>query len=170
MTDKGYSLHEIAEALRITKRSAERRANKENWRYTEVITRGGKQRLYSINALPSEIQSALLKKAVAEVTNAFAEAPQDQQEQALEVLAAGKGSVAAVASPSPFPASGGGELGGSLALAVEECQVASALPAGKPSGGKAKLPALRQSAHNSLSQRQILAVMRVCWWSLGCIS
>jgi len=97
-------------AMPKTVQSVNRKAKQENWPSRERKGKGG-GREYPFSCLPQATQSALLKKAVARVTGAFAQASEEKQGQALAVMAAaGKGSVAAVApSPSRCPASGGGE-------------------------------------------------------------
>jgi hypothetical protein len=54
------SIRAIAAALRTTKRWAERRAAKESWPFVELAVRGGKQRLYDVGKLPTDVQAALL--------------------------------------------------------------------------------------------------------------
>lgn len=49
------TLVEIAKVLGITKRSVERRAEKESWPFEEVPVRGGRQRLYPLATLPVAI-------------------------------------------------------------------------------------------------------------------
>lgn len=56
------TLIEIAAALSVSKRTAERRAEKEGWGYEEKAVRGGKQRFYSTAALPKSIQRKVLAK------------------------------------------------------------------------------------------------------------
>lgn len=58
------TLQQIAEALNITKRSAERRSIKESWLYVEQPGRGGRKRLYAIAALPKDVRGALSKAAL----------------------------------------------------------------------------------------------------------
>lgn len=50
---------EIAEALGVTKRSIERRANKNSWCYLEATGRGGTRRLYKLKQLPMDIRTAV---------------------------------------------------------------------------------------------------------------
>lgn len=50
----------IARALNIAKRSAERRAIKESWPFTEQAARGGRRRLYALSSLPADVQAAVL--------------------------------------------------------------------------------------------------------------
>lgn len=57
--EKRYDLEEVAKAIGITKRTLERRANKEGWPFEEVVGRGGKKRFYPLSALPKDIQAAL---------------------------------------------------------------------------------------------------------------
>jgi putative transposase len=55
------TIGQIADALGIAKRSAERRANKLAWKYAEVTVSGGQQRLYPVSDLPSEVRDALAR-------------------------------------------------------------------------------------------------------------
>ncbi|MCR6661864.1 MAG: Mu transposase C-terminal domain-containing protein [Luteimonas sp.] len=57
---QGVGLVEIASALRVAKRSAERRANKEGWAFNEITGRGGKKRVYVTESLPAEVRAALV--------------------------------------------------------------------------------------------------------------
>lgn len=59
MVAQRCTLAEIAGALGISKRSAERRAAAESWSFDEVPVRGGKQRLYPLATLPSGIAEAV---------------------------------------------------------------------------------------------------------------
>lgn len=52
---------EIAAALRVTKRSAERRAQREHWPYTERTGKGGTARLYALADLPAGVQASVNK-------------------------------------------------------------------------------------------------------------
>ena len=53
------SISDIAQALTISKRSAERRAASESWSYHETPVRGGRMRLYEIDKLPKAVRSAI---------------------------------------------------------------------------------------------------------------
>lgn len=53
------SLVDIAGALNISKRSAERRAAREGWPFTEEQGRGGIRRLYPVDSLPDPIRDAM---------------------------------------------------------------------------------------------------------------
>jgi putative transposase len=53
-------LSQIAQALNVEKRSAERRSKKEAWTFTAEPTRGGLKRIFAVDALPTDIQAALL--------------------------------------------------------------------------------------------------------------
>lgn len=53
----------IALALGITKRSAERRAAKENWPFATKTGRGGVRRLYASASLPKDVQAALFLRS-----------------------------------------------------------------------------------------------------------
>ncbi|PWR26005.1 hypothetical protein, partial [Zavarzinia aquatilis] len=54
----------VAAALIISKRAAEKRADREGWRYDEAPIRGGRRRLYTVSALPREIQDALSRHQI----------------------------------------------------------------------------------------------------------
>lgn len=58
-TPEALDIASIASALNITKRSAERRANKEGWQFEARTGRGGEKRYYLASKLPPEIQAAL---------------------------------------------------------------------------------------------------------------
>lgn len=62
----------IAAALRITARSARRRAEAEAWAFTEHPVRGGRKRLYEISCLPGNVQTALAEKALSVASAAAA--------------------------------------------------------------------------------------------------
>ena len=55
-----FTIQRIAEALKISKRGAEMRANRDGWSYTEQTMRGGRQRMYALTTLPADVQAALL--------------------------------------------------------------------------------------------------------------
>lgn len=55
-------LIDIAQALDISKRSAERRAQREGWPYDEVPARGGIRRLYPVDSLPEAVRTAVEEK------------------------------------------------------------------------------------------------------------
>jgi putative transposase len=59
MTAPAFTISQIAEALSISKRSAERRSERQNWPYTEETVRGGKRRLYAPADLPRDVCNAL---------------------------------------------------------------------------------------------------------------
>jgi putative transposase len=59
---EGVDLGAIAAALGITKRSAERRSNREKWPFTARTIRGGQQRSFALQQLPVDVQAALLLK------------------------------------------------------------------------------------------------------------
>lgn len=50
------SIRQVAEAMGVEKRSAERRAERECWQYTEASSRGGRQRRYDLHHLPADVQ------------------------------------------------------------------------------------------------------------------
>ncbi|MDR6952646.1 putative transposase [Ancylobacter sp. 3268] len=62
MTDLGIA--DIAAALNVEKRSAERRAKEGNWPYREVRVKGGRKRLYSRDTLPPEVRSRIDAQAI----------------------------------------------------------------------------------------------------------
>lgn len=51
---------DIATALNISKRSAERRAAREGWMFTEEQVRGGIRRLYPVDSLPASVREAVV--------------------------------------------------------------------------------------------------------------
>lgn len=55
---------DIASALGISKRSAELRAERGEWPYTEEAVRGGKRRLYVIADLPSDVRTELARHTI----------------------------------------------------------------------------------------------------------
>lgn len=57
-----FSSAQIAEAMCITRRSVDRIALREAWRFTEEATRGGQRRLYALTDLPPAVQAALVRK------------------------------------------------------------------------------------------------------------
>lgn len=59
----------IASALSITKRSAERKALTESWRYEESNARGGKKRLYPLASLPTPVREAILHHSIKTVSS-----------------------------------------------------------------------------------------------------
>lgn len=65
-----FTIAEIADVLRVSKRGAEKRAEREAWSFAETTARGGTQRLYSMDALPEEVQLAIARRI------------RDEQEQA----------------------------------------------------------------------------------------
>lgn len=56
---QAFDIKQIAHALRITKRSAERRANNDAWAFDLVTGRGGQKRMYPLASLPSDVQAAV---------------------------------------------------------------------------------------------------------------
>ncbi len=54
------SAKEVASALQVTARAVKKRAAREVWKYQEKTCRGGKNRMYLVDALPSEVQAKLL--------------------------------------------------------------------------------------------------------------
>lgn len=53
------SVASVADALNISTRAVQKRAEKEGWRYEETAARGGRKRLYLIASLPAPVQAAL---------------------------------------------------------------------------------------------------------------
>jgi len=58
----------IATALKIAKRSAERRATKESWAFSTQTVRGGVRRMYPLDMLPAEVAAAVRRQAAIEAT------------------------------------------------------------------------------------------------------
>ena len=48
----------LASSLGKTKRAVEIRAKREGWAFEEKATRGGRRRLYAVDALPPDVQAA----------------------------------------------------------------------------------------------------------------
>lgn len=68
-------IREIADALRLTKRSAERRAVKEGWGFEEVADRGGRRRRYPTASLPAVVQEAVRQHRAIKAAEAIAKSP-----------------------------------------------------------------------------------------------
>ncbi len=79
---EAVTVADIAAALGIIKRNAERRAKKEQWPYREEPARGGKRRLYCIVHLPTDVRAALALRSInslsASSTQHAITAPADQ--------------------------------------------------------------------------------------------
>jgi hypothetical protein len=60
MTERAYTITEIAQALGVTRKSAHMRAQRESWPFEESTGRGGKRRLFPLEGLPEEVQVKLL--------------------------------------------------------------------------------------------------------------
>lgn len=59
----GYvSIMEVAEALRVSRQAALKRAEKDSWECEDEPYRGGKKRWYPISKLPSNVREALYRK------------------------------------------------------------------------------------------------------------
>lgn len=58
--ERRFSSSDLAAIVGVTKRAVEQRANRECWRYVSETGRGGQRRLYSLSALPAELQAAVL--------------------------------------------------------------------------------------------------------------
>lgn len=56
------SIGEIASALDITKRSAERRARGEGWAFETQTGRGGERHIYDVAALPADVREAIVQR------------------------------------------------------------------------------------------------------------
>lgn len=83
-------IRQLAASLKIAKRSAERRAVKEGWKFVDEQVRGGRRRLYSLGHLPSDVQTAVLIKREPPASEASHHAPsrtwtRDQVESAWQV-------------------------------------------------------------------------------------
>lgn len=59
MSERLYSFKDIADILGRDLSSVKRRANKENWPYTEEATLGGRRRLFAADGLPASVRKAL---------------------------------------------------------------------------------------------------------------
>jgi len=59
-----YTMKQISDALKVTKRAVEMRAAKECWTYTEKSCRGGKRRLYALEDLPQDVVIQLTERTV----------------------------------------------------------------------------------------------------------
>jgi hypothetical protein len=68
------AIQEIAEAAGITKRGAELRAKREAWPFSEEPVRGGRRRLYPLDALPEDVQSAIRRHRAIDAINEKARA------------------------------------------------------------------------------------------------
>ncbi len=62
--ERHYSAAEIAVALCIPIRTAQHRAARESWPYTEEAVRGGKRRRYNLSEVPGDVQAALATQIV----------------------------------------------------------------------------------------------------------
>lgn len=63
-----FTSAQIAEALGVVRRSVDRIAGREGWRFTEESTRGGQRRLYALADLPAPVQAALVRKHALQAT------------------------------------------------------------------------------------------------------
>jgi hypothetical protein len=54
------TIGQIAEALGITKRSAERRAVRDGWAFTCQTCRGGQRRVYPVDQLPEDVRERVI--------------------------------------------------------------------------------------------------------------
>ncbi len=61
---------DIAQALHVTERAAQKRAETESWPFDEVTCRGGRRRLYRLDSLPSDVRVALAGVAASEAATA----------------------------------------------------------------------------------------------------
>jgi len=64
------SIKRIARAIGTQKRSAERRAKQEGWEFDEESVRGGRRRLYPVDALPEAVRDALTQLDATEAAQA----------------------------------------------------------------------------------------------------
>ncbi|WP_234086790.1 Mu transposase C-terminal domain-containing protein [Azonexus sp. R2A61] len=87
------TLAEIAAAVGITKRTAERRADKEAWPFEEIAVRGGRRRLYPITGLPKAVaeavQVAALHRSMAALPTPAAPLPAPVEAETLPALIGG---------------------------------------------------------------------------------
>lgn len=63
-SQKLVTLNDIAGAISLSKRGAEKRSVKEQWPFTEQPVRGGKKRLYNLASLPKDVQNGLTSQAI----------------------------------------------------------------------------------------------------------
>lgn len=62
MSERAYTIREIAQALAVTRKSAHLRAKRDGWPFEEATGRGGKRRLFPLESLPAEVRVALMKR------------------------------------------------------------------------------------------------------------
>lgn len=62
----------IAEALRVTKRAVELRANRESWAFEEETVRGGRRKVFAPENLPAEVRRAVERHQAINATGAAA--------------------------------------------------------------------------------------------------
>lgn len=60
------TIQQLAVALTVTRQAASKRANQENWLFSEETGRGGRKRLYETKSLPTEIREAIMHHALRE--------------------------------------------------------------------------------------------------------
>jgi len=64
------TIAQIAAALQVTRQAVTKRANSDEWPYTEQTSRGGKRRVYSINDLPADVRIKLAAQLTSEAAAA----------------------------------------------------------------------------------------------------
>ncbi len=60
------SIDDVAKAIDVSKRAAERRALRESWPYTEETCRGGRHRLYALPTLPVDVRERVERWLIAQ--------------------------------------------------------------------------------------------------------
>lgn len=73
----------ISLALRVTKRAAEIRAQRESWSYQETAVRGGRCRLYDVNELPEGVQLAVQRAEIEATVNDLKQNPAYEEGRAV---------------------------------------------------------------------------------------
>lgn len=61
-----YTLRQLAEIIGVSPQAVQKRSKKESWPFEEATGRGGKRRMYSLDILPQEIQTAIALKDIRE--------------------------------------------------------------------------------------------------------
>lgn len=81
------AIQEIAGALGVSPSSIKRRAKRESWSFDEEQVRGGRRRLYTLEALPADVQKAIRQRRAVEAVNALTrETEASAQAERLEAL------------------------------------------------------------------------------------
>ena len=82
--ERRYTLGEIAAALGVSKRAAERRSQRAGWPFTEEPDIGGQRRLFALADLPPDVQAALLLREPPAIDDA-AELPPEPRKRGRRV-------------------------------------------------------------------------------------